>query len=65
MLEEPTVVRTWRRDLSKNFMPLDVAVSNLARNLGADGETIRGWLLSGLAVDTKHARFMLARGEGR
>jgi hypothetical protein len=63
---EPSVVRTWNRDGSQDVMGLQAAVENLSRNLaGADGpaedrrDAVRQALLSGQALQTRHATFKL------
>ena len=56
------VIRTWVRDGSENVMPLAVACENLRGKLGKSREQIEGLLLSGEALETKHATYQLYRG---
>lgn len=53
-----TAYRTWKRDRSRNEMPLDNAASNLEQNGLWDGEQ-----QFGASISRQQARKLLAEGE--
>lgn len=54
------VVRTWKRDGSRNQMTLEAAQESLSRTLAnGDKDNIAVRLLAGETLETEHARFTL------
>jgi hypothetical protein len=64
-----TAVRIWKRDRSRNVMPLDAAVANLHDAMLADGapaaaadpDAIAGMLRAGQTLETPRAYFRVGR----
>jgi hypothetical protein len=56
------VERVWKRDGSRNVMPLEIAVENLAHN-GVKPEDARERLWDGGTVHTERAWFRMAAGQ--
>jgi hypothetical protein len=59
-LTQVVVIRTWKRDGSRNAMLLDTAIQNLLRSMVGDRVRIADRLLAGEVLHTSHATF--ARG---
>jgi hypothetical protein len=66
-LENRKAVRTWKRDRTRNVMPLSSAVENLRRNgvdvHGQGKDTIAERLVSGSVLETPLAEFRIAAEE--
>lgn len=59
-MDEPLTdyVRVWKRDGSENYMPLRMAILNVAENTGDNTSHVRRLLETGNIVETDNAIFM-------
>jgi hypothetical protein len=58
--KQVVVIRTWKRDGSRNTMLLDTAIQNLLRSMIGDRAMIADRLLAGEVLHTSHATFSRA-----